>query len=188
MADTPTARTLMPGSINSFTALVHAVDASDWTSSTPCTDWSVRDLVNHVTGEHLWVPHLLGGETIEQVGSRYDGDVLGADPVATWDAAALASSKEFAAASDSQVVQLSFGATPLSEYADQMLTDLVIHGWDLARSIGVPPAADPEAVAHVTAYLGEHVEEWRGYGFKDAVPGSYSDPLDQLIALSGRRP
>lgn len=188
MADTQTARTLMPGSITTFTALVHAVDASDWTGSTPCTDWSVRDLVNHVTGEHLWVPPLLAGATVAEVGSRFDGDVLGADPISTWDAAAAASAKEFSAASETQLVHLSFGDTPLSEYADQMLTDLVIHGWDLARSIGVPPAAEPAAVAHVTAYLGEHVEEWRGYGFKDAVPGSYSDPLDQLIALSGRRP
>ncbi|MBM7783971.1 TIGR03086 family metal-binding protein [Tenggerimyces flavus] len=188
MADTQTARTLMPDSINSFTALVHAVDPSDWTGSTPCTDWSVRDLVNHVTGEHLWVPHLLGGGTIAEVGSRYDGDVLGSDPVATWDAAASVSAKEFAAASDSQPVHLSFGDTPLGEYADQMLTDLVIHGWDLARSIGVPPAPDPAAVAHVTAYLAEHVEEWRGFGFKDAVTGSYDSPLDRLIALSGRRP
>ena len=183
-----TARTLIPGSINDFTALVQAIDASQWAAPTPCSDWNVRDLLNHVAGEHLWVPHLLRGETIAQVGSRYDGDVLGADPIATWSAAAEVSAKEFGAASDDQVVHLSFGETPLSEYADQMLTDLVIHGWDLARGIGAPPRADEAAVAHVSAYLADHVEEWRGYGFKDAVSGSFDSPLDRLIALSGRQP
>jgi uncharacterized protein (TIGR03086 family) len=183
-----TARTLMPASINDFTALVQAIDASQWEAPTPCTDWNVRDLVNHVAGEHLWVPHLLRGETIAQVGSRYDGDVLGADPVATWTAAAEVSAKEFGAASEDQPVHLSFGDTPLSEYADQMLTDLVIHGWDLARGIGATPPDNEAAVAQVSAYLADHIEDWRGYGFKDAVSGSYDSPLDRLIALSGRQP
>jgi uncharacterized protein (TIGR03086 family) len=185
---THTARTLIPGSIPDFGTLVHAIDADQWAAPTPCTDWSVRDLVNHVTGEHLWVPHLLRGETIAEVGSRYDGDILGADPVATWDAAAEASAKEFLAASEDQPVHLSFGDTPLSEYADQMLTDLVIHGWDLARGIGATPRASADSVALVTAYLTEHIEEWRGFGFKEAVEGEFDTPLDRLIAMSGRQP
>ncbi len=49
----------------------------DWTAPTPCRDWTVRDLVNHVTGEDLWTAPLLRGETIERVGDRFDGDLLG---------------------------------------------------------------------------------------------------------------
>ena len=53
----------------------------DWTAPTPCREWTVRDLVNHVTGEDLWTAPLLRGETIERVGDRFDGDLLGSEPV-----------------------------------------------------------------------------------------------------------
>ena len=53
----------------------------DWTAPTPCREWTVRDLVNHVTGEDLWTAPLLRGETIERVGGRFDGDLLGSEPV-----------------------------------------------------------------------------------------------------------
>ncbi|AGP61457.1 maleylpyruvate isomerase N-terminal domain-containing protein [Streptomyces rapamycinicus] len=72
---------LIPDAINRFGARVHAVDGHRWNDSTPCTEWTVRDLVNHLVSEHLWVPHLLAGESLEQVGDRYDGDMVGADPV-----------------------------------------------------------------------------------------------------------
>jgi uncharacterized protein (TIGR03086 family) len=85
------ARTLIPAAAREFGARVHGVPPDGWTAPTPCTEWTVRDLVNHLVGEHLWAPHLLRGETVEQVGDRYEGDVLGKDPVAAWDAAAEAS-------------------------------------------------------------------------------------------------
>src|ERR1043166_2429090 len=54
---------------------------STWASDTPCDGWDVRALVNHVTGEDLWTAPLLAGKTIADVGDRFDGDVLGDDPV-----------------------------------------------------------------------------------------------------------
>jgi uncharacterized protein (TIGR03083 family) len=70
-----------------FGALVHAVRPEQWQLPTPCAGWTVRDLVNHVVGENLWTVPLLDGATIAEVGDIYDGDVLGDDPVAAWDAA-----------------------------------------------------------------------------------------------------
>jgi uncharacterized protein (TIGR03086 family) len=67
-----------------FGQRVAAVDPAQWDAGTPCEEWDVRALVNHVVGEQRWAPHLLAGETIEQVGDRYDGDLLGDDPRATW--------------------------------------------------------------------------------------------------------
>ena len=49
------------------------------------------DLVAHMCFEHRWAPHVLAGEAMEDVGDRYDGDLLGDDPVQGWDRAAGAS-------------------------------------------------------------------------------------------------
>ncbi|HEY0869487.1 MAG TPA: maleylpyruvate isomerase N-terminal domain-containing protein, partial [Acidothermaceae bacterium] len=91
MADSNNTFELIVAGLDTFGAKVTAITPDRWLRATPCTDWSVRDVVNHVTSEHLWVPHLLRGETIAQVGSRYDGDVLGDDPVYAWERASALS-------------------------------------------------------------------------------------------------
>lgn len=97
----------------------------------------MRDLVNHLTGEQLWVPELLMGATISEVGGRFDGDVLGDDPVAAWTAAADAAREAFAVPGATElVVHLSFGDVPGQYYLDQLTTDAVVHSWDLAEGIG----------------------------------------------------
>ena len=74
-----------------FGSRVHAIKADQWGDATPCSDWDVRTLVNHLVNEQLWVPPLMSGATIADVGDALDGDVLGDDPFAAWDAAAAAS-------------------------------------------------------------------------------------------------
>ena len=50
-----------------FDRRVRAVALTDWALPTPCADWDVHDLVNHLTAEQLWVPHLLGGARVEDL-------------------------------------------------------------------------------------------------------------------------
>ena len=66
--------------VEAFGERVRAVPDDRWNGSTPCTDWDVRALVNHLVGENLWTPPLFEGKTIAEIGDVYDGDVLGADP------------------------------------------------------------------------------------------------------------
>ena len=54
--------------------------SDDWSNPTPCTDWDVRALVNHVVGEDRWTRPLVQGQTIAEVGDRLDGDLLGENP------------------------------------------------------------------------------------------------------------
>src|SRR5512142_3482592 len=68
------------GAVEEFGARVRQIGDHQWQAATPDEDWSVRDLVNHVVGEDLWAPPLLAGSTITEVGERFDGDVLGAEP------------------------------------------------------------------------------------------------------------
>ncbi|MBV8194429.1 MAG: TIGR03086 family protein [Candidatus Dormibacteraeota bacterium] len=164
------------------------VDSSQWAASTPCTEWNVRELVNHVAGEWLWVPDLMAGKTVEDVGNRFDGDVLGNDPVATVSAAQREAVAAFIAPSAlERTVHLSFGDVPGRAYAEQMAVDTIVHAWDLARSIGGDERLDPELVDYAYAYFGEHAEEWRASGALQAAKEPVDDSTQaKLIALTGR--
>jgi uncharacterized protein (TIGR03086 family) len=181
---------LIPQAAEGFSWRVHAVPGDRWQAPTPLDEWSVRDLVNHLVSEHLWVPHLLRGETLEQVGDRYDGDVVKDDPAAAWEDAIAGSLAAWGAVpADAPPVQTSAGPTPVLEYAEQVLMDLTVHAWDLARGAGLDDRLDAACVEDVLAFVRPRIGEWRGYGiFKDPVPTDSTEPQDQLIALTGRDP
>ncbi len=62
-----------------FGRRVHAVGTDQWGCPTPCKDWEVRLLVNHLVAEQLWVPPLLAGKRVADLGDGFaTGDVLGA--------------------------------------------------------------------------------------------------------------
>ena len=181
---------LLLDALAAFGTRVRAVAADDWDAPTPCEDWTVRDLVNHLTSEHLWAVHLLRGETLDDVGDRYDGDVLGDDPARAWSSAESASAAAWKAlVSADQPVMLSFGETTAGAYAEEMLMDLVVHGWDLARGAGQDEAMARGAVRHVLTFVEANADSWKDAGiFADPVETASTEPQDRLLALLGRDP
>ena len=182
------ARRLIPAAIDRFGARVHAVPPDRWDSPTPCSEWNVRELVAHMCFEHRWAPHVLAGESMDEVGGRYDGDLLDGDPVRGWDRAAETSRAAWVATdAHASPVHVSFGWLPVGEYAVQMLVDLTVHEWDLARGAGLDERVDPECVDEALAYLRGDPVMLHGPGlFAGAVEAGSADPLDQLLALTGR--
>jgi uncharacterized protein (TIGR03086 family) len=180
---------LLPVAADEYGRRVHAVAQESWHAPTPCTEWSVHDVVNHVVGEQLWIAPLLEGRTIAEIGDRYDGDLLGDDPIKAWDVAVETALAAWAATPPSQTVHLSFGDVPTSEYADQMLLDLVVHGWDLSRGADLNDRLDPRTVEHALGYARKHEAEFAASGlFAPSVNIPSTDPQDQLVAMLGRRP
>ena len=124
--------------LGEFGRRVAQVTPDRGSAPTPCSEWDVRALVNHIVNEMLWAPPLLAGQTIAEVGDRFDGDVLGADPVTAWrEAADEASRAVRAPGALDRTVHLSFGETEAAEYVWQLTTDLTVHAWDLARGAGL---------------------------------------------------
>jgi uncharacterized protein (TIGR03086 family) len=150
----------------------------------------VRDLVNHIVYENVWTPPLMEGQTIEQVGDRFEGDLLGDDPVVAWNkasAAALASVEADGALD--RTVHLSYGDVPAGEYIEQLFNDHVIHAWDLARGIEADDELDPELVEVLYAGAQPREEQLREsgmFGDKVEVPDD-ADTQTKLLALMGRR-
>lgn len=182
---------LFSRAIGRFGERVAAVPDGAWSAPTPCADWDVRALVNHVANEQLWAPHLVAGETIEQVGDRYDGDVLGDDPVGAFRRSAGGAVEAFGGADDLEApVHVSYGEIPLREYLTQMLTDAEVHGWDLAVATGQDAHIDAEVAELLLGVWQEQEDLVRGSGvFGDAVAVPDDAPAaDRLLGLLGRRP
>ena len=74
---------------DAFTSRVRLV-GDGWSAATLLPGWNVRSLVAHVVAEERWTPPLMAGATIEEIGDRFDGDLLGDDPVAAYSDAAAA--------------------------------------------------------------------------------------------------
>lgn len=174
-----------------FTDRVHAVREDQWDAPTPCTEWSVRDLVNHLTAEQLWVPDLVtDAAAIEDVGDAHDGDVLGERPRHAWDSAARAARKAFAAEGALEgTVQLSYGETPTTAYCAQMITDAVVHSWDLSRAIGADERLPDPLVAFALEEVTPYASDLSGSGlFAPPIePPPGDDPQTRLLAMLGRR-
>ena len=174
-----------------FGSRVSQVGADQWSTATPCRDWDVRALVGHLVDEARWVPYLLGGGTPADAGDRFDGDPLGADPVAAWhDQSAAATAALHAEGALDHAVVLSRGETSARDYLWELTCDLAVHAWDLARAIGADERLDPELVRRIYQELDKDPAPLGSTpGLFDppvAVPG-HSDLQTQLLGLYGRR-
>lgn len=175
-----------------FGRRVHAVRDDQWQAPTPCTAWSVRDLVGHLVAEQAWVPALVrDGATVDAVGDRLDGDLLGSDPVAAWEAVANASRAVFAepGALD-RTVHLSFGDMSADDYCAQLVTDLTVHTWDLSRAIGADEQLPDDLLTFAVREVTPHAAELEKTGLfaapEEPPPGA--DVQTRLLCLVGRRP
>ena len=182
-------------SVEGFAARVDALDglsAERWAGPTPCADWDVRALLNHIVYEDLWTVPLMEGATIAEVGDRYEGDLLGDDPLVT--ARAACDMAVTAAASGivaGQTVHLSFGDVPAEEYAHQLAADHIIHGWDLAVATGGDTSMEPEMVEALGAWFAGNEAAYRSAGAiaeRPAGDGTPGDAWSELLRAFGRDP
>ncbi len=169
--------------------VVARIPADRWRVRTPCPEWDVRGLVSHLVSGNLWAAELGTGETIEQVGDRLDGDLLGADPAAAYVASARAASDVFhrPGALDAPCA-VSYGPVPGSVYAGHRLIDVLIHGWDLATATGQDAALDDDLVEACRQVVQPQIDMLRASGAfgegKPVPPGASGQA--RLLAMLGR--
>ncbi len=173
-----------------FDRRVAAIGDDQWDNPTPCTDWNVRALVNHLVYENLWAPPLFAGKTIADVGDAYEGDQLGDNPKAAWASSSQAALEAVERpGAMNETVHLSFGDFPGSNYAIQLYLDLAVHAWDLAKGIGADDTLDPGLAAACLAEaepMEDMIRQSGMFGDKVDVPAD-APAQDRLLGLVGRR-
>jgi uncharacterized protein (TIGR03086 family) len=170
--------------------VVRGIDPGQMSASTPCEDFDVRALLNHVVSGNLWVEPLVSGKTIEEVGDQFDGDVVGADPSAAYDASARSAGDAFAQPGAMEApVAVSYGPVPGEVYAGHRFVDVLIHGWDLAVATGQDTALDPQLVETCWEIVLPQQDLLRGsgaFGTEIDVTAD-ADSQTRLLAVLGRR-
>jgi uncharacterized protein (TIGR03086 family) len=186
----PTTGELYVKAMESTRGYVNGVKTDQWHGPTPCSEWDVKQVANHIVGENLWAAELFQGKTIAEVGNRLDGDLAGDDPAAAYAASVAAATPAASAPGAMEATcHLSFGDYSGSDYAAQLFMDVLIHGWDIATATGQDARLDPDLVQACLPIAEQLTTQFRSAGVfgENLSVDADADPQTKLLALVGRR-
>jgi len=179
--------TLYHRTVESWTDRVSGVKDEQWDDPTPCSEWTVRELVNHVVGEDRWTTPLMRGRTIEEVGTDLDGDLLGDDPIGNaLRAAGEATTVVAELLPTGGKVNLSYGPEDVAEYVHQLAADHLVHGWDLAAATGGDRDLEEDLMRDLGEWFAEREELYRSAGLVGPRLDASGDLQTELLAAAGR--
>ncbi len=180
---------LFTQALDQASGCIHHVHDDQLGNATPCTEWDLKALVNHMVYELLWVPDMLAGKTVNEVGSKYDGDVLGEDLQKAWQAAASNARKAVRSSGLDQIVHLSQGDVPARQYINEIGNDMCIHGWDVAQSTQCNLIINEELAGSLYDFMLPRKEKLSVNGdFAPAIDVSSDASIQtKLLALLGRK-
>jgi uncharacterized protein (TIGR03086 family) len=167
--------------------LIAGVEAQQWSAPTPCSEWNVRRLVEHLVGMNLVFAALLNGQEMP----ARDGDRLGEDPVAAYQQSAEALLEAFSRPGLlTETFTGPLGTVTGSERLDIRLYDLLVHGWDLAKATGQPVVLPEDLARRALRFAQLQVDTQPRIGRFDPAQavGQDAPAIDQLAAFLGRSP
>ena len=194
------------GIVDRFTAASGAfgeklgmVRTEQLTWGTPCTEWDVRQLVNHMTRGNLSYIRLLEGATSAEFLRMRDADALGDDPAGAYARSAGECAAAFARPGAlRQVLDYPLGQVTGAQALAVRTTDTAIHTWDLARAVGADDTLRPDLVAWISDHLAEiydglaesPVAPESAHRFFAAPPAdaAAASRQERLLIQMGRRP
>jgi uncharacterized protein (TIGR03086 family) len=182
------------GAVTPVLARVRPVDLG---VPTPCTGWDLRALLEHMTGQdHGFAAAVRAGDGTDVDVAAFAPRPLGAEPAAAAAAALATVTRAFAeaAADPAGTVWLPEfrNRFPLEQVAGFHLIDTLVHGWDVAASLGLALDYDDDLVA-AGLTVAESVptgafREQPGSPFAPALTGGATDAWDRTLTLLGRDP
>ena len=179
-----------------FKDLVSRIDDSKWSMQMPADfkngsggEWMLREIINYHAYDDAWIPDMLAGRTMGEVGQdKWKGDLLGDDPKGNYaefnDTACNAIEK---LDDPDRTVHLSFGQYTARDYLLQVLSFRGLRIYDISKALGMNTELPDDLVTDMWDLLTPHADEWRQYGVYDAALPIPDDPTPQrrLLATLG---
>jgi uncharacterized protein (TIGR03086 family) len=188
-ADDP--RVAMAGAIRTARAVVAAVRPEDLDRPTPCTEFTVADLLGHLLGACRRTAAVGRGEDPLSVNTEAPFE-----PVADRNEAFATVAHEIQAAwtddaTLERTVVMPWATMPTRVMLGIYTSEVTVHTWDVAHATGQAPDWDPEVLAAAFAAMQAALpaDDREIAPFDDVVPTAADAPLiDRLVAWNGRRP
>jgi uncharacterized protein (TIGR03086 family) len=166
--------------------LISNIRADQWSAPTPCTDWTVRQVVNHLIGMNRVFAALL---TDQPPPPRPPADHVEGDPLGAYRDSAAALQAAFGRPG---VLERSYhgplGTATGAERLQIRLYDLLAHGWDLAQATGqptdLPDDLAEQSLVFARSQLTEQARPGR-FGPAQIVTGR-APAIERLVAFLGR--
>ncbi len=157
---------------------------------TPCSEWTVRQLLNHTIASADGFAAIVDGSVTEFDVESWSETPYTGDPVAAYDAGVAHTLEAFGApGAFGRMVSIGPQEAPVSVLVYPCAGDALLHGWDLATATGqdaeIPEAPGAEVLTFIERNLGDGPRP----GFAAAVPVSEDASVgERLVASSGRQP
>jgi hypothetical protein len=161
----------------------------EWFQTGGQGDASLREIVNYHAYDSVWVPDVLAGKTIAEVGDAHEH--VKTDPGVDYRGASERAVAAALALDDpDKIVHLSYGDFPAREYLKHTTSLRGFRAYDIARWIGADTRLPDELVQGMWDEFAPEVETWRAMGvFGAAISVPNDAPLqDRLLGLVGRDP
>ena len=164
---------ILAGGLDQLGTLLRSVGPDDLRHPTPCSDWTVSDLVDHVVQTPWRFAAMVRGEQVDWAEPTPHAD----DPVATYQENAQALLAAWAEHPDAQ------------PGADWQCAEIAVHTWDLATALGrSTDTLDPEVAERGRAFmLASLTDDNRSPAFGPEVQAPAGvDAYTRIAAFAGR--
>jgi uncharacterized protein (TIGR03086 family) len=182
---------LLQAATDRFGGVLAQVTPEQYGWATPCPDWSVVDLVDHVVGGNRWAVLLLAGAEGRASWAEVQHLPKAADRRTDFAVSVTAQREAFEAAGPDVAVTHPFGATTAAGLLRLRIGDVIVHTWDLTRALGVDERLPDELVRAGLDIFAADGDRLVGTGAFGAGPDGAPPPVDdqqRLLHLAGRRP
>jgi uncharacterized protein (TIGR03086 family) len=194
--DFPDLRKLDETTVRASVGVVQRLSDADLDRPTPCSQWHLGDLLAHMTVQHLGFAAAAAGHGADP--GLWRPRPSPEDPAGAY---ARAAGKVLAAFAPDDVLDREF-ALPEVGTAHTVpgrmaigfhFVDYVVHGWDVARSVGVAWQLPDEVlraallIAEAVPDDGTRLAEGAAFGPRHPEPDD-DDLLGRILALLGRAP
>lgn len=173
-----------------LTRLFGSVQEIDWDRPTPCSEWTLRDLTEHVTGGNRFTIRILSGDTSEDAMAAAQRSFAGDhDTRRSLEASTFELEDRFLAPGAlDQTCHHVNGDLSGYEVLRLRLHDLIIHTWDAAQALQattfeIPPELVSWALADITA----DTLAARHFDLDLQAPGDERQDQNTLLTAFGRR-
>jgi uncharacterized protein (TIGR03086 family) len=162
--------------------------------ATPCAQWRLDALLSHMVGQNYGFAAAIRGATTDRTVWR--NRPVGDDPAGAYDASVDELTAAFAENGRIETIWMpevrDTEPFPAPVAISFHVLDLVVHGWDVARTIGVAADFDEDLLAvawPVAARVeaGKHNGPGKAFDYPVAAPAE-APLLDRIVATLGRRP